>query len=101
MVNEKRLIDVNALELPNYGNLEHPDPFTEGFRQGKFDAVLEIMTLAPTVDAVEVVRCKDCKHFCSFYNECAEPHNHYTEEGFREVYDNDFCSYGERKDNES
>lgn len=43
---------------------------------------------APTVDAVEVVRCKDCKgmnedKFC-----CAW-------EGF--VRDDDFCSYGERK----
>ena len=51
------------------------------------------------VDAVEVVRCKDCKHFIPYVNECYEEHNHYTEEGYREVSENDFCSYGERKDN--
>ena len=51
-------------------------------------------------DVVPVVRCKDCKHYIPLDNECEEPHNHYTEEGFREVHDNDFCSYGERKDNE-
>ena len=57
---------------------------------------------APAVDAVEVVRCKDCKHrkdiniigggysvmHCtlSYGLPCVEP--------------NDFCSYGERKDND-
>ena len=50
-------------------------------------------------DVVPVVRCRDCKHYIPFDNECEEPHNHYTEDGFREVHDNDFCSYGERKDN--
>ena len=55
MANEKRLIDANALDIPSYGKLEHPDPFIDGFRQGKIDAILEVKTLAPTVDAVEVV----------------------------------------------
>ena len=31
----------------------------------------------------EIVHCKECKHYCSFYNECDEPHNFYTEEGYR------------------
>ena len=51
----------------------------------------------PTVDAVEVVRCKDCKHwhkdtvFCDYmsYREASERVNWYAD---------DFCSYGERKD---
>lgn len=48
----------------------------------------------PAVDAVEVVRCKDCKH-CSQntpdgYHWCAE-----HERGLLE--DDDFCSYGERR----
>ena len=50
---------------------------------------------APSVDAVEVVRCKDCKHRktenCSMYVEC-DCGSQYTWE-----CDNDFCSYGERK----
>lgn len=37
---------------------------------------------APTVDAVRVVRCKDCK----FYDEC---------ENF--LFDDDYCSSGERR----
>ncbi len=48
----------------------------------------------PTVDAVEVVRCKDCKYYReSFpYNTCA---------AFEPVLvpdEYDFCSYGERKE---
>ena len=53
-------------------------------------------------DVVEVVRCKDCKHYkrnipCvgGYYNGCDE----WIDEGNAiTVYDNDFCSYGERAD---
>lgn len=52
----------------------------------------------PTVDAVEVVRCKDCKHrgtdYCIFHIK-GEP----ADEELLGKLDNDFCSYGERKDN--
>lgn len=55
--------------------------------------------IAPTVDAVEVVRCKDCR---SFERKCAGLGYCYTwdyDEGLfpNEVEDNDFCSYGERR----
>lgn len=54
----------------------------------------------PTADVVEVVRCKDCRHYkrnvpCvgGYYNGCDE----WLDEGNPiTVYDNDFCSYGER-----
>ena len=49
---------------------------------------------APTIDAVPVVRCKDCrwrdaeeKHHCIDINRVFDPM--------------DFCSFGEREDNES
>lgn len=46
-------------------------------------------------DVVEVVRCKDCKHFFRklCYNECWG-----SGDPVPEVQENDFCSYGERKD---
>ena len=55
---------------------------------------------APTIDAVPVVRCKDCKHwhkdtvFCGYmsYDEASERVNWYAD---------DFCSYGERKDGDA
>lgn len=44
---------------------------------------------APTVDAVVVTRCKDCKH--EFGGSCIIC-------GFQKRKPDDFCSYGERKD---
>lgn len=46
-------------------------------------------------DMQEVVRCKDCKHlmFSDMYGECSQAH-------MGIVRPDDFCSYGERKDEE-
>ena len=56
-------------------------------------SVMNILT-APTVDAVEVVRCKGCKkrdtNLCPLYH-CVSP--------MITSMDDDFCSHGERKDN--
>ena len=50
---------------------------------------------AKPADAVTVVRCKDCKHlmFSDMYGECSQAH-------MGIVRPDDFCSYGERKDEE-
>ena len=51
---------------------------------------------APTVDAVEVVRCNDCKYWQD--NNDGYPHEE-CRWGHGETPDaNDFCSYGEQKD---
>lgn len=55
---------------------------------------------APTVDAVPVVRCGECKRWD------ADPDSYGKDDGpkgkcmksFEETNDDDFCSYGERKD---
>ena len=63
---------------------------------------LTAVDLQPTVDAVPVVRCKDCKHsivankeglygYCQRMNTCFLPFQLDTREHF--------CSKGERKDN--
>lgn len=48
---------------------------------------------APTVDAVLVVRCKDCKYLCRDivgpFCGCGR--------GLREIYNDTFCAYGEKK----
>lgn len=83
-----------------------------------FKAARRRINKAPAVDAVEVVRCKDCKWYkpdTEFgidkatgrydhskivkkpYGECMGQNFHFTEDGFLRVGDNDFCSYGERK----
>lgn len=59
-----------------------------GYHSGAVDcAIIEIERL-PAVDAVEVVRCYDCKFWD--YGDC------YRLELSRPT---DFCSYGERKEN--
>ena len=51
---------------------------------------------APTVDAVEVVRCKDCKHYGNTV--CGAPTKGYCKKTeFMTKYENDFCSWGEKR----
>ena len=61
--------------------------------------LLDAIILTPTADVVEVVRCKDCKN--------ASKHHCPPYDGKEVVYcsyymaaklENDFCSYGIRKD---
>ena len=54
------------------------------------DALKMVSNWITEATAVEVVRCRDCKH----YNEgfCAGYHAHH------DIMPDDFCSYGERKD---
>lgn len=65
---------------------------------------------APAVDAVETVRCRDCKHFMEYtkeYKRCVEGADgdcrirlfHSCEKQFIACKYSDYCSYGERKDN--
>ena len=80
-----RLIDANDL-LAEYDRQHEGEP-------GKARKLIED---APAVDAVEVVRCKDCRHitverglcFCNVW----EKFNGMGYEGF--------CNYGERRSDE-
>lgn len=57
------------------------------------------ITDAPTVDAVPVVRCLDCKHWDSETWLC-DNHSTFGHHGldWNMFSEDDFCSYGERKD---
>ena len=95
MANEKRLIDANAL-LAEMDKFANPMPNQSGhdFLCGISTAITEIED-APTVDAVEVVRCKDCKHFIQEEHGC----NHFGYYSHTPWVDEvDFCSYGEKRD---
>lgn len=74
---EKRLIDANDV----YSLFDK-----SGFARLH---VADIDTI-PRVDAVEVVRCRECK----YHNKPPCP----MRLSFNLTEDNDFCSYGERKD---
>ena len=101
MVNEKRLIDANALKdglmkLEASGGHKY-------YRKGMDDTLHfhmpHIIDDAPTVDAVEVVRCKDCKYW-SKEKDLGMFCNHWGSM-LTETVEDDFCSYGERKDNDN
>lgn len=58
-----------------------------------------------TADVAEVVRCKDCKYFLDKQREdrqgicmCGKKNTSYAADFY--PYADDFCSYGERKDEE-
>ena len=89
-----RLIDKDALLKNNDKSL-----WVDWCDKEIFDAIIEE---APTVDAVEVVRCKDCEHsyldtkcrilYCKRQNSFSLVSE--------EVEPDDYCSYGERKESE-
>ena len=58
----------------------------------------EKVTASPTIDAVPVVRCKDCKHFVHQENGyfCTV----FSGYCYDVRFEDDFCYYGERKDGE-
>ena len=93
MANEKRLIDANKARskaIPLEGLDGNGIPY-------EIMAVpIDALDDAPTVDAVEVVRCKDCKHRYTM----SSGHGFCREHFPMGKYDDDFCSLGERKDNE-
>ena len=87
-----RLIDADEVDYENIS-----------CSQSQLHWLHRIIEMQPTVDAVEVVRCRDCKYWkpsgskagnsfadmeyiggCEFTNYCRR--------------ESDFCSYGERKD---
>lgn len=61
------------------------------------DTILDLVDSIPTVDAVPVVRCKDCKHYALWADGRAMFH---CDKHDCTMYDDDFCSYGERKEND-
>lgn len=78
-----RLIDADAL-LAEYDRKHEGEP-------GKARKLIED---APTVDAVEVVRCKDCRHMeKSQYGRYCQIWWMYNGHG-----DDGFCCYGEQKE---
>ena len=63
MANEKRLIDANdALERLKKAEKEMKVVSLCGCKAVPMDGVIEFVASRPTVDAVEVVRCKDCEY---------------------------------------
>lgn len=84
-----RLIDADAKELNRRLN--------NNFGAVTRFIVKEILKDAPTIDAVPVVRCGECK-YCVFH--CGE-HFCIKWRAFPVVETDDFCSYGERREDDA
>ena len=100
---ERRLIDAYKLEAL---------VSSSSARYHHMDDIIAAIAKQPAVDAVEVVRCKDCMWARpkdhreptdtprEFICQCAKHHHIPAPWGARmAVKADDFCSYGERKDN--
>ena len=72
----------------NHCDKEHAN---EHFING-IETVMEYAEHLPAADVVEVVRCKDCK-YNSGTKKCLHPDSF-----FAVPKDDDFCSYGERRE---
>ena len=99
-----RLIDADKI----YDAVERRYRVSSGIEHRCERDLLELICLSETVDAtpvdaIEVVRCKDCKHYKEFRTKrnkqimrlCCRMGKNDMEYS---VKPDDFCSYGERKD---
>lgn len=84
-----RLIDADALGVGRCSRDVLPADYCAGW-----NGMVRLLEKAPTVDAVEVVRCRDCKHYKQDEYECGCD----FAGGLPYVKADDFCSYGERRD---
>ena len=88
-----RLIDADIMlqnyegDVSAYHNAGHSLSNVEGWMR-------YYLSSAPTIDAVPVVRCGECKYNTS-EKKCL-----YPDSIIKIPDDNDFCSYGERKESE-
>ena len=101
MANEKRLIDANTLihrVCAERDSMEINHACDIGYHNG-LNMAVSMAINAPTVNAVEVVRCKDCVNYCGFEH-CKNGICDVDSVSKRAVCPDDFCSYGERRTNE-
>lgn len=103
-VNDMRLGDLDeALRMIKDSKTDNPflRSITAPVWEMAHDCTISCVEAVPTIDAVPVVRCKDCKHYqtedwdgdvlcgCTLHS------------AMLDITPDGFCSYGERKDGDS
>lgn len=88
-----RLIDADALGVGRCSKDILPADYCAGW-----NGLINLIEQAPTIDAVEVVRCKDCKHWGGvvFGFRCKKWSSYPNT--IIQTLEDDFCSHGERKE---
>jgi hypothetical protein len=116
MATEQRLIDANArIEEIKKAYCHNCENYCENYGGVKcracwVDYAIGLIDDAPTVEAVEVVRCKDCEHWHDETGWCTK-HSHFIgcdgmachpsqSSEWKMFNADDFCSYGERREGE-
>lgn len=83
-----RLIDAEKLREEYLGMPNCYNGFSDTYDKAM---IVDMVDEQPTIDAVPVVRCKDCKYWRD--DDCKND-NH----GYCPISENDFCSRGVRKE---
>ena len=88
----------------------HSDARSRSQHNSEITSCIHRVNIQPTVEAVPVIRCKNCKHWheetawCnkhSHFIDCEGGFCHPWESGTWKMFDeNDYCSDGERRENE-
>ena len=88
---EQRLIDANKIKYRTVGagGRNQPENVVPDYEIEKM----------PTVDAVEVVRCKDCIHWHELEGVCLKIYSdgNVSPYAWQDRKPDDFCSYGKKK----
>lgn len=92
-----RLIDADALYISVMKKVCDDCPYDDDMEcdgdDCKAGMMLRMIDDAPTVDAVEVVHCKDCRYWWGESEQCMD------EMGFARKWEaDDYCSNGERRE---
>ena len=93
-----RLIDADALGVGRCSKNILPAAYCAGW-----NGLIELIEKAPTIDAVPVVRCLECKHWKPSGSKAGNSFSDMEYIGGCEFTkycrrESDFCSYGERKE---
>ena len=94
---------INQQTLQNALKRKQCGPANKRYTEGWNDCLMRVKSMvsaAPIIDAVPVVRCKDCKHRGGVEVPCNGGSVDYCKVWDCTVQDleSTFCSYGERKD---
>lgn len=90
---------MSLVDADRAASIENLDQYSDlAAALGDVQTVRDILSDAPTIDAVPVVRCQECRYY---------PTAKVNEKGFlicpasgMEITETDYCSYGERMDKE-
>ena len=94
-INADKLLEIYKKWVPQLSSKED-----EGDRRG-VETCIAVLEDMPTMDAVEIVRCRDCKYHYWEQEPCHGKSVHYCKLPHMrgvEVFKEFFCYYGKRKD---